>query len=64
MTKLYKITIEVEMRVRDGTTREQAENALIDLIDHGMLYSIGKNEVKDGGYPYIFDWDIIEQESE
>ena len=60
MTQLFKFKIEVELRVRDDVTREQAENVLINLVDHGMIYSIGMDQVKDNGYPYIFDYDIGE----
>lgn len=59
---IHKFTIEIEMGVREGVTREQAEEVLVDLIDHGMIYSIGMNHAKvfDDGYPYIFDYDILD----
>lgn len=59
---IHEFTVKILMGAREGTSRQRAEEVLEGLIDHAMFYSIGRESVSDKGFPYIFDYDIEEND--
>lgn len=57
---IHEFDVKVQIATKDDVSRERAEEILIELIDHSMIYSIGRDCVSDNGYPRIFDYDIEE----
>lgn len=59
---IHEFTVKIQMGAREGTSRQKAEDVLVELIDLAMFYSLGRESVADKGFPYIFDYDIEEND--